>query len=115
VVRFLDEVESEGSLSITDGGRLPSLAKDLSKFRKDSSDHTGDSFQSGPSSRSESFEHADLVGTFPVVKKKKPKLRKAGSNEFKGLVALINHSKKNKGGNNSVDGVLKRWTVISKY
>lgn len=57
--------------------------------------------------------------SLPSMKKKQLPLQKSGSKEFKGLVALINHSSKIKTGPNAsdraIEGVLKRWTALSKY
>eukprot|EP00602_Paraphysomonas_sp_CaronLab_P011187 CAMPEP_0185041812 /NCGR_PEP_ID=MMETSP1103-20130426/41587_1 /TAXON_ID=36769 /ORGANISM="Paraphysomonas bandaiensis, Strain Caron Lab Isolate" /LENGTH=1453 /DNA_ID=CAMNT_0027581715 /DNA_START=6 /DNA_END=4367 /DNA_ORIENTATION=+ len=118
-VRFMEKgkVTKSSSSSLQDQPervQLPSLVH-ASKF-EDEDDGSCTSTQSRLlSSRGESMELAHLAGTVPTTKKKAPRMRKASSSEFKGLVALINHSKKNKGNESNVDGVLKRWTVISKY
>lgn len=63
-------------------------------------------------------EESSQTDSFPSLKKKTT-TRKTGAKEFKGLVALINHSSKSKGstgGNDSnIENVLRRWSVLSKY
>ena len=118
-VRFMEKgkVTKSSSSSLQDQPervQLPSLVH-ASKF-EDEDDGSCTSTQSRLlSSRGESMELAHLAGTVPTTKKRAPRMRKASSSEFKGLVALITHSKNNKGNESNVDGVLKRWTVISKY
>lgn len=53
---------------------------------------------------------------FPTLTKSKKKtssLSRNNTKEFKGLVAMINYSSKTKG-SEGTEGVLKRWSAMSK-
>jgi hypothetical protein len=110
-----DEASQERQSKSASSNRLPSLAKKMSMRGVAISDRDDDANEGGGESEgSESWGSH----TLPSMKKKQPILQKSGAKEFKGLVALINHSSKAKSGpdgNPAIAGVLKRWTAISKY
>jgi hypothetical protein len=74
----------------------------------------------------ESFEEEEEEPALPTVQsrtRRHPSLiTRSNTKEFKGLVAMINYSSKNKGavggagggGQSTTDGVLKRWKAMSR-